>query len=180
MVRVFRDSYRENSRANTGALFRFWLRTIDDLVSSAFRERTESENSFMNNLRKDLIAGLGAVIVIAVAFALLGYGRKNEVSSILFFGYFLDALATAGIIGNLVVFLLAKVTRLNPFRTALYTFVIVHAILVVVPVLLIGQNNPALNKGSILIGYLGSLLFWVGLHWMWSRTMRSSAVGVSN
>jgi hypothetical protein len=180
MVRVFRDSYRENSRAKTWALIPFWLHTIDDLISSALKEHTESENSFMNNLRKDLIAGLGTLIVIAVAFALLGYGRKNEVSSILFFGYFLDALATAGIVGNLVIFLLAKVTRLNPFRTALYTFVIVHAILVVVPVLLVGSNNPALNKGSIFIGYLGSLVFWVGLHWVWSRTMSSSAVSVSN
>jgi len=178
MVQVFRDSYFEQRLANRGSLL-FWFRTIEDLVCSALKERTESENSFMNNLRRDVMGVLGCIFVIATAFCLLGYGRKNEISSILTFGYFLDALVTTGIIGNLVIFLLAKVTRLNHFRTALYTMLVVHAVPLIFLVLLIGRNDPNFNKSSTIIGYVGSFLFWTGLHWMWSRTMSRSAVGVS-
>jgi hypothetical protein len=37
----------------------------------------------MNNLRKDVTAVLGCVLVIVAAFILLGYGRKHEVSQLL-------------------------------------------------------------------------------------------------
>jgi len=180
MVQVFRDSYFEQRRASRGSILRLWLNTIADLVYSALKERTESENSFMNNMRRDVIGVLGCLIVIAVAFCLLGYGRKNEISSILTFGYFLDALVTTGIIGNLIIFLLAKVTRFDRFRTALYTMLIVHAVPLIFLVLLIGRNDPNFNKSSTIIGYVGSFLFWTGLHWMWSRTTSRSAVGVAN
>ena len=179
MVQVFRDSYFEQRLASRRSLLRLWLHTIEDLVCSALKERTESEKSFMNSMRRDVMAVLGCVIVIATAFCLLGYGRKNEVSSILTFGYFLDALVTTGIIGHLVIFLLAKVTRFDRFRTALYTMLIVHAVPLTFLVLLLGRNDPGLNKSSTVIGYVGSFLFWTGLHWVWSRTMSRSAVGVS-
>jgi len=179
MVQVFRDSYFEQRQASRGSVLRLWLLTIEDLVYSALKERTESEN-FMNNLRRDLIGALGCLIIIATAFCLLGYGRKNEISSIITFGYFLDALVTTGVIGNLVIFLLAKVTRFDRFRTALYTMLIVHAVPLVFLVLLIGRTNPGFNKSSTIIGYVGSFLFWTGLHWMWSRNMSRSEVSVSN
>jgi len=179
MVQVFRDSYFEQRQASRGSVLRLWVLTIEDLVCSALKERTESEN-FMNNLRRDLIGALGCLIIIATAFCLLGYGRKNEISSIITFGYFLDALVTAGVIGNLVIFLLAKVTRLDRFRTALYTMLIVHAVPLILLVLVIGRNVPNFNKSSTIIGYVGSFLFWIGLHWMWSRSSNSSAVGVAN
>ena len=180
MVQVFRDSYLEQRLAGRGSLLRLWLHTIEDLVCSALKERTESENSFMNNMRRDVIGILGCLIVIAIAFCLLGYGRKNEISSILTFGYFLDALVTTGIVGNLVIFLLAKVTRFDRFRTALYTMLIVHAVPLIFLVLLIGRSNPGFNKSSTIIGYVGSFLFWTGLHWMWTRNMSRTEVGVSS
>ena len=178
MVQVFRDSYREHSKGDGTALVRFWLHTIEDLMRSAFKERTESENSFMNNFKRDVIAVLGSITLIAIAMALLGYGRKHEVSSILFFGYFLDALATTGIVGNLVVFLIAKFTKLNSLRTAFWTFLIVH-LLLLAPALLLAGRAPQVNTGSIIVGYIVSFVFWMGIHWMWSRTMSVSTTSVT-
>lgn len=175
MVQVFRDSYREHSKAKRGTLLRLWPHTIVDLIRSAIRERTESENSFMNNVKRDAIAVLGSIILVAIAMALLGYGRKHEVSSILFFGYFLDALATTGILGNLIVFLIAKFTRLNSLRTAFWTFLIVH-LLLLAPAVLLAGTAPQVNTASIVVGYLFSFAFWISIHWMWSRTMSVSTI----
>ncbi|HKR23524.1 MAG TPA: hypothetical protein VJS17_13065, partial [Pyrinomonadaceae bacterium] len=78
--------------------------------------------------RRDLMALFGCLALIVVAFLLLTYGRRNEVSSILMFGYVLDALVTTGIIGNLIVFVLTSTTKRDPMRLALWTFAIVHAV----------------------------------------------------
>lgn len=167
MLQVFRDCYRAEARG--GSLTTFWLRTMLDLVITAARERADSsgrEGVFMNR-RKAGIALLGCVGIIVIAFLLLTYGRRNEISSILTFGYVLDALVTTGVVGNLVVFLLAVTTRLNPFRTALWTFAIVHLVPVLFLALVVGPSDSRFSLGSVVVGYAVSFLIWTGLHWTW-------------
>ena len=137
MAQVFRDCYRAEERNNgplgIGLLL---FHTLLDLVRNAPKEHLENfgkDNSVMKTLRKDALALLGCVGIIVVAFMLLSYGRKHEASYMPIIGYSLDALIAAGIVGNLIVFVLVKATRLNPLRTALWTLlavdVAVHAAL---------------------------------------------------
>lgn len=158
MLQVFRDSYaHETSRRS---LLGFWLCTLFDLFVSAAKER--KEGMIMN---RNLL--LGAIGIILVAFLLLTYGRKNEVASILLFGYVLDALVTAGVIGNLIVFVLSKATKLDPLRTAMWTFAIVHGVLLLLAVFLAGANDPRINLAATVIGYVVSFAIWAGLHFAW-------------
>jgi hypothetical protein len=174
MLQVFRDCYRaELTGRRAGRVLHLWLHTLFDLVISAVKEHSARENSFMNNLRKDLVAVLGCAVIIVTAVTLLNYGRNHEVSSILIFGYFLDALASMGIAGNLIVFLLAKVTKLNSLRIAFWTFLVIHVVTLSLLLLIAGRNDPHFNLGGITIGYVVSFLFWIGLHWMWSKTMQT-------
>ena len=140
MAQVFRDCYR-GEKINRGlpGVCRLILRTLLDLARTAPKEHLENlgkDNSVMNTLRKDALALIGCLGIIVVAFCLLSYGRKHEVPSILIFGYALDALVTAGIVGNLIVFVLVKTTRLNPLRTALWTLLIVNGVLLLVTVII--------------------------------------------
>lgn len=175
MIQTFSDCYRAKGDEGVGGILRLWVHTLVDLLVSAVKEHSESEGSFMNNLRKDAMAIVGCVLVIATAFILLSYGRKHEVSSILSFGYFLDALATTGIVGNIVVLILAKTTKFNSFRIALVTFLVVHTVLLLLVVFIAGRNDPRFNLLATVVGYLGSFLFWVLFHWMWSKTGNSLA-----
>jgi hypothetical protein len=171
MLQTFRDCCRVEAGRRT--LPRFWLRTLVDLVSTAARERADSsgrEGVFMNNTRRDAMALLACAGIIVVAILLLSYGRRNGVSSILTFGYVLDALVTTGVAGNLIVFLLVKTTKLNPLRIALGTFAAVHAVLLLFLALVAGPNDPRFNLSSVVVGYVVSFLFWVGLHWAWWKT----------
>jgi hypothetical protein len=119
------------------------------------------------NRRSDLIALLGAVGIIVIAFLLLSYGRRNDVASILVFGFVLDALMTTGVVGNLIVFILSKTTKLNQLRTALWTFAVVHAVLLLLAVVVGGRVDPAFNLAGVVIGYLVSFVIWAGLHFAW-------------
>ena len=123
----------------------------------------------MNNLRKDALASLGCIGIIVVAFLLLTYGRKHEVNSILFFGYALDSLVTAGVVGNLLVFLVVKTTRLNPLRAALWTMLIVNGVLLLVTVIIGSRIGGQFRFGSVVVGYLVSFAFWFSLHWIWAK-----------
>lgn len=177
MLQVFRDCYR--AEANNGSLLSFWLRTLVDLVLTATKERTDSsgrEGVFMNR-RTDAMALLASVAIIVIAFLLLTYGRRNDVSSILLFGYVLDALVITGVVGNLIVFLLAKTTKLNPLRIALWTFAAVHAVPLLFLVLVVSRNDPGFNLSGVVIGYLVSFAIWVGLHWTWLSRNRSQTAG---
>lgn len=116
------------------------------------------------------MALLGCLAIIVIAFVLLSYGRRHEVASILTFGYILDALVFTGVVGNLVVFLLVKTTRFNPFRIALWTFAVVHALPLLFLALVLGPNDPKLNLPNVVVGYLVSFVFWTGLHWTWRMT----------
>jgi len=169
MLQVFRDSYRAEARS--GSLPVFWLRTLIDLVMTAVKERADSsgkESVFMNR-RSDALALAVCVGIIIVAFLLLSYGRKNEIGSILLFGYILDALVTTGVVGNLIVFILNKATKLNPVRTALWTFAIIHAALLFVSVFMIGRLVPRFNMAATVVGYVVSFAIWAGLHYAWWR-----------
>ena len=177
MVQTFRDCYRVEARTRT--LPRFWLRTLLDLIVTAARERiddSEREGVFMNNTRRDATAMFASAGIIVIAALLLSYGRRNEVSAIVTFGYVLDALIFTGVAGNLIVFVLAKTTRLDRLRTALWTFAVVHAVPLLFLVLIAGRNDPRFNLGRIVVGYVVSFLFWTTLHWAWQKT---SGVGTS-
>lgn len=170
MLQVFRDCCRDEARRRT--LAGFWLRTLLDLILTAVKERTDrsGREGVLMNRRRDLTAVLGCAGIIVIASLLLSYGRRNEVSSILTFGYILDALVFTGVVGNLVVFLLVKTTKLNPLRTALWTFAVVHAVPVVFIVLIAGARDPRFNLVNVVVGYVVSFLIWTGLHWTWRMT----------
>ena len=174
MLTVFRDCYRvEKERGNAKGL---WARVLLDLVQSAPKEHLEKlgkENFLMKNLRRDLIALVGCLAIIIVAATLLTYGRNNGVSSILFFGYALDALVVTGILGNLLVFVLVKTTRFNPLRIALWTFVTIHAVLAAISVILDSSVSSRSAPAAILIGYAVSLMFWLAIHWGWAHWRNS-------
>ena len=170
MQQVFRDAYRDEARRNSHfALAGYWLRTLLDLVLTAGREHSESlrkDHTFMSTLRRDIVSVLGCVAIIAIAIALLNYGKSHEVRSILFFGYTLDAIAVTGIIGNLIVFLLVKLTKWNSLRIALWTLLTVHVVLATF-IAIIGPRLGPFSFGPILVAYVLSFLFWFGLHWAW-------------
>ena len=170
MLQVFRDCCREEARTRT--LPGFWLRTLLDLILTAAKERTDrsGREGVLMNRRRDLTAMLACFGIIVIAALLLSYGRRNEVSSILIFGYVLDAVVTTGVVGNLIVFVLAKTTRLNHFRVALWTFAIVHVVPLLFVALIAGGRDPRFNLGNVVVGYVVSFLLWTGLHWTWRTT----------
>lgn len=179
MAQLFRDCCRDDTRDNRSGLWRLWLRTLFDVVQTVPKEHLEKlrkGNSFMKRLRNDAPALFGCVGIIVIAFVLLTYGRKHEVASILLFGYALDAVVTAGVIGNLIVFLLVKTTRLNSLRIALWTFLAINAALLFIAVLIGNRVDPQFRLVSVLVGYIVSFLFWFGLHWMWGKSSGPLAV----
>jgi len=180
MEQFFRDCYRAEkmSRGHLG-VGGLWFRTLLDLARAAPREHLENlgkENPIMKNLGRNALAFLGSIALIVVAFLLMSYGKKHEVSAILAFGRILDALMTAGIVGNLIVFLLVAVTRFNPLRSALWTMLAVNGALLLVTVLLGSKVDPAFSLGGVLLGYIVSFLFWFTLHWFWSKASTTQAV----
>ena len=127
----------------------------------------------MRNLRTDLFAIGGCVLIILAALLLLSYGRTHQVSSILVFGFALDAIAFTGVVGNLIVFLLIKLTRFRPLRVAFWTFLIV-SLVPAIAITLIAGRDPRFNAPNVVIGYVVSFFFWYGLHWLWSNKLRPS------
>jgi len=173
MLTVFRDCYRvEEDRGKLVGMYRLWGRVLFDVVQSAPKEhfeKLEKENFLMKNLRNDAIALIGCIFIIVVAFLLLTYGRKHEVSSILVFGYALDALVTTGVVGNLIVFLLVKTTRFNPLRIAVWTFLTVSVVPAFIAAIIDSRSSSPSRPGAILIGYAVSFLFWFCIHWLWAQ-----------
>jgi hypothetical protein len=170
MRQTFRDCcYFE---ANRGTVSGFWLRTLVDLVVTAARERSDKsgrEGVFMNNTRRDGMGLLVCVGIIVIAAVLHRWGIKNQVSFILVFGYALDALIVSGVIGNLIVFLLLKTTRLNPVRIAITTFAIVHAAQLLL-IFIIARTDPRAGMNSLVVlSQVVSFLCWTGFHWAWHR-----------
>ncbi len=173
MQQFFGDCYRAE-KMNRGRLgiSALWVRTLLDLASAAPREHLDNlrkDNALMKNLGKNALAFLGSIALVVIAFLLLSYGRKHGVSAILVFGRILDAVATAGIVGNLIIFLLMTITRLNPLRIALWTLVVVNGALLLVTVLVGSKVDPAFSLVGVILGYSVSFLFWFSLHLMWSK-----------
>ena len=184
MVTVFRDCYRATEpRFRALGASAFWAHIFLDLVQTVPKEHFEDfgrKNLFMKDLKKDVLALIGCAAIIVFALLLLTYGRKHEVSSILIFGYALDAMVTAGVAGNLIVFLLVKITRFNPLRIAFWTFLIVNAVPAVVLAIISSRLSPASRPGATVIGYAVSFVFWLGIHWMWAQWQNSERLAPSN
>lgn len=171
MLQVFRDCYR--AEASSGSLASFWWRTLLDLVLTAAKERADSSGGAFMNRRSDVIALLGCVGIIVIAFLIQKYGRENGAPPLIL--YILDPLVANGVVANLVLFLLLKTTKLNPLRTALITFAAVHALLLLVAFVLAAKVDPGIRLGPVVLGYVVSFLFWAGLHWAWRRSDRIPA-----
>jgi hypothetical protein len=173
MVLLLLDCQRDARTAP--ARTRIWLRTLIDLVRTApleHLEKIKKENEFMRNLRTDLFAIGGCVLIILAALLLLNYGRSHQVSSILLFGHVLDALAFTGILGNLIVFLLIKLTSFRPLRVAFWTFLLVSLVPLIALLVIAGAVDPNFNAPKVVIGYVVSFFFWYGLHWLWSNKLK--------
>jgi hypothetical protein len=174
MAQLFRDCYlAEKRHGRFHGLAFFWFRTLLDFVRTAPQEHLENlgkENSTMKNSGRDAVALLGCIGIIVAAFLLLSYGRKHEASSILMFGNVLDALVVTGVIGNLIVFLLVKTTRLDAVRVALWTFLVLNALPAIVLAVVGSRIDPQFRTTATLVGYAASFLFWFGVHWAWSQT----------
>lgn len=177
MTQLFRDCYRDTQSCGLVTAAGFWLRMIYDVIRTAPLERWETlgkGNETMKNLKTDVIGLLACVAIIVIAFLLLGYGRKHEVASILVFGKALDAIVTAGVISNLIIFTLIKATRLSRFRTALWSLLIVNGVLLITATLIGNAVDPQFNFPSVLVGYLISFVLWLTIHWIWSQTKTST------
>jgi hypothetical protein len=174
MAQLFRDCYlAEKRHGGLQRLALFWFRTLLDFIRTVPQEHLENlgkENSAMKNSGRDAVALLGCIGIILAAFLLLSYGRKHEASSILMFGHALDALVVTGVIGNLIVFLLVKTTRLDAVRVALWTFLIVNGVPAIVLAIVGSRIDPQFKTTATLVGYAASFLFWFAVHWAWSQT----------
>jgi len=173
MVLLLLDCQRDARTAP--ARTRIWLRTLIDLVRTAPREHLEKirkDNTFMRNLRTDLFAIGGCVLIILAALLLLNYGRSHQVSSILVFGFALDAIVFTGVLGNLIVFLLVKLTNLRPLRIAFWTFLIVSLVPALALTFIAIAVDPKFNAPNVLIGYVVSFFFWYGLHRLWANKLK--------
>jgi hypothetical protein len=183
MVQLFRDGLREVRTApDAFGNWRLWFRTLLDLARTAPVEHLEhlrKEHSFMRNLRSDAMALIGCLAIIFAAFFLLTYGRKHEVSSILIFGYAMDALVTTGVIGNLIVFLLVKITRLKALRIAFWTFLVINAVPALLLAFVGGRLSPNFKVGATLLGYVISFLFWLAVHYLWAQFKTEKPMAVS-
>lgn len=152
---------------NGPARFRLSLRALIDLVKTVPVEHLQNmreENGFMSKLQTNLVAIGGCLLLIIGAMLLLSYGRSHQVSSILVFGFVLDAIAFMGMVGNLIVFPLAKLTSLRPLRIALWTFLILAVGSVLAATVITGRLDP-----NVVVGHIVSFVFWYGLHWLWSQ-----------
>jgi len=120
----------------------------------------------MKNLKSDLIGLLACIAILIVMFLLLGYVRKYQVATM--WGYSLDAIISAGIISNLIIFPLTIATRLSAFRTVFWTLLLVNGALLLIATL-IGIRVGGFNFPAVLASYLVSFVFWLSFHWLRSQ-----------
>ena len=176
MTQVFCDCYRNTHSRGLVTVAEFWLRVIVDVIQTAPLERWETfrKGETMKNVKRDAIGLVACLAIIVVAFLLLGYGRKNDVGSILMLGHALDAIVSAGVISNLIIFVLMMTTRLSTFRTALWSLLIVNGALLLIATLIGTRVDPGFNFPTILVAYIVSFLFWLAIHWIWSQIRTQS------
>src|ERR1044072_8403284 len=145
MTQVFCDCYRDSN----SPVLEFWPRVILDVIQTAPLERWETlgKGETMKNLKRDAIGLLACVAIIVVALLMHSYVLKTGFGSTFLLGYLLDAIVTAGVIGNLTILVLMLAMRRSTFRTALWTLLIVNGALLLTAILIStrvgGLNVPA-------------------------------------
>jgi hypothetical protein len=177
MTQLFRDCYCDIQSDGLISAIAFWRRIILDVIRTAPLERWEALGrscETMKNLKRDLIGLVACLAIIVVAFLLLDYGRKHDVAAILVFGHALDAIIAAGIVSNLIIFLLVMATRLSAFRTALWTLLIVNGALLFVATSIGSRVDPRFDFSRVLVAYLVSFVFWLTIHWLRSQIKTST------
>jgi len=170
MTQLFRDCYRDIQSANLLSAIAFWRRMIWDVIRTAPLERWETlgrRYETMKNLKTDLLGLVACLAIIAGAFVLFGYARKQGGASML--GYALDAIITAGILSNLIIFPLVMATRLPAWRTALRVLLIVHGALLLIAILVGSRVDPGFRFAAVLGAYVISFIFWLSIHWLRSQ-----------
>ena len=85
------------------------------------------------------------------------------------FGHALDAIVTAGVVSNLIIFPLVMATRLSRFRTALWSLLIVNGALLLTAILIGSRVDPQFSFARVFVGYLVSFILWLFIHWIWSQ-----------
>ena len=170
MTQVFCDCYRDSNSRGFSTVLELWLHTVVDVIRTAPMERWETlrKGESMKNVKRDAIGLLACVAIIVVVLLLLGYVRTLS-GSIVMLGFALDAIATAGIVSNLVIFVLMMTRRVSTFRTALWSLVIVNGALLLIATLIGMRVDPGFSFPIILIAYVVSFLFWLTIHWIWSQ-----------
>jgi len=169
MTQVFCDSYRDtNSR---GTVVELWLRVILDVIRTAPLERWETlrRGETMRNVKRDALGLLGCLAIVGVALIPHRYMVTHGVGSMFLLGYALDAIVTAGVIGNLIIFVLMMAKRRSTFRTALWSLAIVNGALLLIAILIGIRVDPAFSFPTLFIAYLVSFIFWLAIHWLWSQ-----------
>ena len=169
MTQLFRDCHLDIQSDGLICAIAFWRRMIWDVIRTAPLERWEAlERRYktMRNLKSDLIGLLAFIAILIVMLLLLGYVRKYQVATML--GYSLDAIISAGIISNLIIFPLTIATRLSAFRTVFWTLLLINGALLLIATL-IGIRVGGFNFPAVLASYLVSFAFWLSFHWLRSQ-----------
>lgn len=168
MTQVFCDCYRDSDAR--GTVVELWLRVILDVIRTAPLERWETlrKGETMRNVKRDVLGFLACLAIIVVAVIPHRYLVTHGVGSMFLVGYTLDAIITAGVVGNLIIFLLMIAMRRSTFRTALWSLAIVNGALLLIAILL-GIRVGGFNLPAVVVSYIISFLFWLAIHWLWSQ-----------
>jgi len=171
MTQVFCDCYRDSNSRGVATIVELWLRVILDVIRTAPLERWETlgKGETMKNVKRDALGLLACLAITVVAFLLLGYLRKHDFGGFYILGFALDAIVTAGVIGNLIIFVLMMATRLSTFRTALWSLLIVNGALLLIAILIGFRVDEHFNFPMVFVSYLVSFFFWLAIHWIWSQ-----------
>jgi len=176
MTQLFRDCYRDIQSDGRASAARLWFRVMLDIIRTAPIERWASltkESGTMKNLKRDALGLLALVAIIFVALTLHRYVLQHGAESFWLLGYALDAIVSAGVVGNLVIFLLVKTTRLPTLRAALWSLLIVNGALFLISTL-IGMRVGGFNFPLVFMSYVVSFFFWMAIHWVWALTKSST------
>ena len=150
MAQLFRDCYRDIHSKGLISAIAFWRRMILDVIRTAPLERWEAlgrRHKSMKNLKSNVIGLVACVAVLVATFLLFDYGRKHQVGA--FWMVALDAIVTAGVISNLIIFPLVILTRFSTFRA--------------------GIRVGGLNISVVSASYIVSFIFWLTFHWLRSQ-----------
>ena len=168
MTQVFCDCYRDCGAR--GTVVELWLRVIVDVIRTAPLERWETlrKGETMRNVKRDVLGFLACLGIIVLALIPHRYMVTHGVGSMFLVGYALDAIITAGVLGNLIIFVLMMAMRRSTFRTALWSLLIVNGALLLLAIL-IGIRVGGFNFPAVCLSYIVSFLFWLAIHWLWSQ-----------